>query len=203
MKLFLAYLHLLIFLSLTATLLAGAQFAKIGCNDTCGIVIIPYPFGIGAACSINLWYVVDCISAKPYLLALNHLEVLGVNLQNQIVTVSTPMITDCEKPVWNSNEIMSIDLGRSPFVFSKSHNVFVFEGCGVASMMDGGSVLIGCSTSCRNVTLSNINNCYGIRCCHTTVPHYLKSYNINITRLGDEDGGCQSAFLMDKASYDT
>ncbi|KAK1410845.1 hypothetical protein QVD17_37386 [Tagetes erecta] len=203
MKLFLAFLHLLIFLSLKVASSALPMLAKIGCNDTCGNnVTIPYPFGIGADCSINQWYVVECNSSKPFLPALNQLEVLSVTLENQTVTVSTPMMSDCQKPVWSSNEIMGVDLGRSPFVFSKSHNIFVFKGCGIAFMMDSGSVLIGCSTSCRNVTLSDKNKCYGIRCCRSAVPRYLKSYTINITRLGEKNGGCGSAFLMDKASYE-
>ncbi|KAK1410832.1 hypothetical protein QVD17_37373 [Tagetes erecta] len=182
-----------------------AKFAKTGCTDTCGNnVTIPFPFGIGAGCSVNLWYVVECKFNKPYLSALNNLEFLGVDLENQTVTLSTRRISDCQKPVWNSYDVMGVDLGESPFFFSKSHNKFVFVGCGNAAIMNNGSVVTGCSTSCRNVTFtgSDRNNCYGIHCCQTAIPQYLSSYNINITGLGEEDGGCLSAYLMDKALYE-
>ncbi|MFS8018877.1 hypothetical protein Hanom_Chr15g01397291 [Helianthus anomalus] len=61
---------------------------------------------------------------------------------NQTVTVNASTISACQNSIWNSSQALSIDLGRSPFMFSKSHNKFVFEGCGNAVMMDpGGKVL--------------------------------------------------------------
>ncbi|KAK1410815.1 hypothetical protein QVD17_37355 [Tagetes erecta] len=201
MKLLQAY-PLLIFLTLSTatTSTALAKYAMTGCNDTCGNVRIPYPFGIGSNCSVSQWYTVDCNSSIPYLPALNHLEVLGVNLEDQIVTVNTPKITDCQNPNRNNSQTMSMDLGNTPFLYSKSHNKFVFEGCGNAVMMDNGSVLTGCSTTCRNDTSIDINSCVGINCCQATIPHYLKSYNVTFERAGG-DGRCGSAFLVDENAY--
>ncbi|KAJ0854229.1 putative protein kinase RLK-Pelle-WAK family [Helianthus annuus] len=201
MKLFLAYLHVLIFLLLTPAI---ARYAKTGCSDKCGNVTIPYPFGIGAQCSVNQWYIVDCKNSTPYLSALNHLEVLGVNLENITVTVSMPRFSNCQNPFRKSSQTRSINLGRSPFLFSKPRNKFVFEGCGIAiMMMDNGSVVTGCSTACLNVTPSDRNSCFGNGCCQTAIPRYLKSYSINLTGLErqGEDGGCGSAFLVDETSY--
>ncbi|KAK9062286.1 hypothetical protein SSX86_019472 [Deinandra increscens subsp. villosa] len=204
MKVFQAYHFLLItFLSLAATSIAVVPtYSKPGCNDTCGNVTIPYPFGIGASCSVNPWYVVDCNSSTPYLSALNHLEVLGVNLEDQIVTVNTPKISDCQI---SGSRFTSMDLGMSPFLFSKSHNLFVVEGCGNAVMMDHGGVITGCSANCVNDTTSvdDKNNCLGIACCQATIPRYLKSYAMNLTRLEKQGGGegCGSAFLVDKNSW--
>ncbi|XP_076883782.1 wall-associated receptor kinase-like 1 [Bidens hawaiensis] len=202
MKLFQAY-QFLIFLSLAAAPGAVPKYSKPGCNDTCGSVRIPYPFGIGTNCSVNQWYIIDCNSSKPYLSALNHLEVLGINLEDQIVSLNTPKISDCQIPNRNSSQTMSIDLGRSPFLFSKSHNKFVVEGCGNAVMMDHGSALTGCSTSCRNDTVSDKSSCLGVTCCETIIPHHLKSYTINLTGMERQggDGACRSALLVDKNSY--
>ncbi|KAJ0639059.1 putative protein kinase RLK-Pelle-WAK family [Helianthus annuus] len=99
------------------------------------------------------------------------------------------------------SQIMSIDLHGSPFLFCSYYNRFLFNGCGNAVMMDKGSVLTGCSTSCLNDTVSERNNdCFGISCCQTTIPHFIKSYTINLTGLG-RDGGCGYAFLVDVDSY--
>ncbi|MFS7999622.1 hypothetical protein Hanom_Chr12g01168581 [Helianthus anomalus] len=38
---------------MASTSTAISKYAKTGCNDTCGKVTIPYPFGIGADCSLN------------------------------------------------------------------------------------------------------------------------------------------------------
>ncbi|KAK1410827.1 hypothetical protein QVD17_37368 [Tagetes erecta] len=203
MNLFQAYLHLLILLPLTtASTIIIPKYAKTGCFDTCGNnVTIPYPFGIGASCSVNPWFIVDCISSKPYLSALNHLEIFKVDLDNQTVTVSSPRITDCQNQLQNNTKITSINLHSTPFMFCSYRNRFILHGCGSAVMMDNESVLTGCSTSCLNETVIERNNeCFGFSCCQTTVPHYLKSYSINLMGLS-EDGGCGYAFLLDDDSY--
>ncbi|GJS31056.1 putative serine-threonine/tyrosine-protein kinase catalytic domain-containing protein [Tanacetum coccineum] len=122
----------------SATSVALSNYGKPGCNDKCGNVRIPFPFGIGANCSLNEWYVVDCNSSMPYLSSLNHLEVLDVDLGNQTVTVKMQKFSNC-------SQTKSVDLGSSPFLYSKSHNTFVYEGyCGNAVMMDNhDSVLTG------------------------------------------------------------
>ncbi|KAD7478354.1 hypothetical protein E3N88_01490 [Mikania micrantha] len=184
MKFFQAnYMYLLFFLiPFTPTSTAIPNYAKTGCNDTCGNnVTIPYPFGIGAGCAINQWYTIDCNNSTPYLTALNHLEVLAVNLEDQTITVNTPTVSYCQNPAQNSSQTISIDLGTTPFL----------------------TVITGCSTSCLNndtSTVSERNNCLGISCCQTTIPHYLKSYSMNVTGLGG-DGGCGYGFLVDEDSY--
>ncbi|PWA63625.1 Concanavalin A-like lectin/glucanase, subgroup [Artemisia annua] len=198
--------HILLvsFLSLTATSIAEINYAKPGCNDTCGKVRIPYPFGIGANCSVNKWYTIDCNSSTPYLSALNHLEVVGVDLENQTISVNMQKLSACNQTT------KSVDLASSPFLYSKSHNKFVVEGCGNGVLLgDDGSVLTGCSTTnCSNHNTSTVmdrnNKCLGINCCETTIPLYLNSYSVNLTGFERVDGNraCGSAFLVDKKSYD-
>ncbi|GKC55860.1 wall-associated kinase family protein, partial [Tanacetum coccineum] len=206
MKLLQVYrILLVIFLSLTTASIAAPVYAKPGCDDMCGNVRIPFPFGIGANSSVNGWYVVNCNSSIPYLSALDQLEVLSVDLGNQTVTVNMQKISNC-------SQTKSVDLSTSPFVYSKSHNRFVFEGCGNAVMMgDHGNVLTACSTTCSNVNTTTTvsvhrnNKCVGINCCETTIPRYLKSYSMNLTSLERHvggDGTCGSAFLVDQNSIE-
>ncbi|GJU06160.1 kinase RLK-Pelle-WAK family protein [Tanacetum coccineum] len=203
MKLFQSYHHfllLVILLSLTTTSVAVPKYAKTGCKDTCGNVSIPFPFGIGGNCSVNKWYTVECNSSKPYLSALiPHLEVVGVDLENQTVTVNMPAISNC------SSQTKSVDLGTTPFMYSKSQNKFVAQGCVLAVMMDNnGSVLTGCYNTSINDTTYVIdrNKCSGISC-ETTIPHILKSYSMNLMGLKSlgGDAPCGFAHLVDRNSY--
>ncbi|CAH1436740.1 unnamed protein product [Lactuca virosa] len=195
---------LLIFLTLTATSTLAQKYARYGCQDMCGDVRIPYPFGIGPSCSVNEWYTVDCNSSMPYLSALHNLEVLDINLKNQTVTVNVSMISDCQNLVRNSTQILNVDLGNSPYLFSRVHNTFVVEGCGNAVILDHGSAVTGCSSTCGNGTVGDKDKCLGVSCCQTVIPNYLKSYSIDLTGLERQggDGACGSAFLVHKSSYD-
>ncbi|PWA76316.1 wall-associated receptor kinase [Artemisia annua] len=157
------------------TSIAVQNYAKQGCNDTCGNVTIPYPFGIGASCSINKWYIIDCNSSIPYLSQLDHLEVLDVNLEDQIVTVNMQKFSDCRC----GNALMMDDNGS------------VLTGCSTTCLND-------------TVSDTNYK-CVGISCCQTTIPHYLTSYSMNLTGLVSQmgnDRACESAaFLVYKNSY--
>nr|XP_043635026.1 wall-associated receptor kinase-like 1 [Erigeron canadensis] len=203
-----AYRLLVIILSLvTGTSKAARNYAKPGCNDMCGNVMIPYPFGIGSNCAVNEWYNVDCvISERPYLSEFNNLEVLNINLEQQTVTVNASVTSDCQNPVRDSNQILNVDLDNSPFLFSRSRNKFVVEGCGNAVILDNNRrlILTGCSNTCRNDTSSDKNKCIGIGCCEMTLPYYLKSYSVNLTALeslGRQNGACGSVYLVDEESY--
>lgn len=119
-------------------------------------------------------------------------------MENQTVTVNMPKYSDCQ----NGVSTVTVDLGMSPFLFSKSHNKFVFEGCGNAVMMgQGNQVVTGCSTNCLSDIVSDGNSCFGVGCCQNTVPYSLRSYSINITRQGGDDKSCGSAFFVDQSSY--
>ncbi|KAL4578119.1 hypothetical protein LXL04_014237 [Taraxacum kok-saghyz] len=170
------------------------------CNNTCGEVMIPYPFGIGKSCSQDNWYNVDCNSSTAYLSAFNNIQVLGVNIESQTVTVNFSKISDCEKPVQNNYSILQ---STTPFRLSTFHNLFVVEGCGSAAIMDEyGTVVSGCSTTCDNQTLSNnTNNCNGVGCCQTTLPRHLNSFTMNVTGLESGEGTCASAYLVDTNSF--
>ncbi|KAL7611840.1 hypothetical protein Lser_V15G07102 [Lactuca serriola] len=197
-----AYL-LLIFLTLTATSTLAQTYAKSGCQYMCGDVRIPYPFGIGANCSLSEWYTVDCTSSMPYISTLNNLEVLDINVSNQTVTVNVSMISDFQNPIRNNTQISNLDLGRTPFMFSRVHNKFVAVGCGNAFILDDGIAVSGCSTTFGNYTVIEREKFLGVGCCQTAILDYLTSYRIDITGLERQggDGGYGSAFLVDENSY--
>ncbi|KAI3781137.1 hypothetical protein L2E82_11138 [Cichorium intybus] len=204
MKLLQFYLVILISLASAAT--SEPIYARPGCKDMCGGVRIPYPFGIvgiGTGCYINEWYAVDCDTSIPYLSAINNLRLLSVNMENQTVAVNVSMNSDCLNPVRNNTQILSVDLGESPFLFSREDNKFTVEGCGNAVILEQGNLVTGCSTICQNQTTNQRNNCYGINCCQTTLPYYLKTYNIDTTGLQSQSPGgvCGSAFLVDDQRY--
>nr|XP_043631073.1 wall-associated receptor kinase-like 1 [Erigeron canadensis] len=204
MKQFQVY-QLLIMILLTIKSTVALKLTKKGCEEKCGEVGIPFPFGIGVSCSLDKRYNVDCNSSKPYLSAFDNVEVLNISLQQQTITVNVSMTFDCQNRVLNSSQILisTINPGSSvssPFLFSSLHNIFVVEGCGNAVITEFGKTVTGCSTTCHNDTFIDRNNCYGMGCCQATVPYYLDQFTLNLTSLerSSADGTCGSAFLVDK-----
>ncbi|XP_035840271.1 wall-associated receptor kinase-like 2 [Helianthus annuus] len=191
-------LYVLIFFisSITAATDVVPGFAKPGCNETCGNLTIPYPFGIGPNCFLNRWYAVDCVSSKPYLSSLKHLPLLGIDLSEQMVLVNVSLSSKCQASVWNSTQI--VNLGDSPFLFSMMHNKFTIQGCGTAAISSHGNDITWCSTLCSQPSMSSrIDNCYGIHCCRAKVPYYLEAFSVNVS----SNKSCLSAFLVADNSY--
>nr|XP_043631076.1 wall-associated receptor kinase-like 1 [Erigeron canadensis] len=209
MKRFQVY-QLLILILLATNSTEAFKFANEGCKEKCGEVEIPFPFGVGGSCSLNKWYQVDCSnSSKPYLSAFENAEVLNISLKHQTITVNVSLTYDyCQDRVLNSSQIL-INTTKpgssvSPFLFSRSRNQFVVEGCGNAVITEFGKTVTGCSTTCHNDTFIDRNNCYGMGCCQATVPYYLDQFTLNLTgleRRGAEGTTCGSAFLVDKDFY--
>ncbi|KAF7151846.1 hypothetical protein RHSIM_Rhsim02G0164600 [Rhododendron simsii] len=85
---------LLLWLTTTESV-AKSSLAKPGCQERCGNIDIPYPFGIGPSCSIADGFAVTCNDSfnppKPFINSIN-LEVLHNSL-NGNVQVNNPVIT--------------------------------------------------------------------------------------------------------------
>ncbi|CAH1436749.1 unnamed protein product [Lactuca virosa] len=192
-------LHLLVLIMLAITLIEAQFYSQPPCSYKCGDVSIEYPFGIGKNCSANEWYRVDCDASTPYLPALNNAELLYTGYNT--VTVNMSLIkADCKNPVKNSSLFLSTSDGKSPFQVSRSRNMFRYKGCGLLAIMDDGVVVSGCSTTCGEDAVSDLDSCFGNRCCQTTIPDYLQSFIFNLTEF-ERQNGCGSAFLVD-ADYE-
>ncbi|KAL8166263.1 hypothetical protein V2J09_007762 [Rumex salicifolius] len=171
---------LLILFFLSVANAKSPKFAMPNCNDTCGGIKIPYPFGMGASnCFLDPWFEIDCRALsnrhnksnhKPFISKLD-IQVLYFDLFPQI-GVLIPPLSICTTPTRDqSRQLKSVDLTGSPYNYQAQDHVFMMEGCpGSAVLFDQTyTTAVGCGTVCHGVKNRAIptNGCFGVNCCQT------------------------------------
>ncbi|GKV26906.1 hypothetical protein SLEP1_g36120 [Rubroshorea leprosula] len=85
---------------LTIESAAGQALVKPRCQELCGNVSIPYPFGIGTDCYMDKGFEVYCNASEIPSIILNSekLEVLYISLDPSFISIKLPInCTDCDK----------------------------------------------------------------------------------------------------------
>ncbi|PRQ52202.1 putative transferase, protein kinase RLK-Pelle-WAK family [Rosa chinensis] len=190
--------------------------AKPNCQEKCGNVSIPYPFGIGPDkdCYLEEWFEIDCNQStrhKPFL-RLTQQEVLSISIKDGTLQVNSPVTFFCN--VTGSSQ--PANLTGSPFVYSQRQNRFTAATCGFVSLVSSDqSVVGGCRSICDKQNTGRYSDgCdIGTNCCQTSIPPYLRVVTASVmvdgpaNMTGRNDSGkpdCSDyAFLVDKDWFET
>ncbi|XP_004306301.1 PREDICTED: wall-associated receptor kinase-like 1-like [Fragaria vesca subsp. vesca] len=190
---------------------AALPIAKPSCQEKCGNVSIPFPFGIGPDkdCYFDEWFEIDCNLStrhKPFL-KLTQLEVLNISIKAGALQVNSPVTFFCN--VKGSSQ--PADLTGSPFVYSQRQNRFTAATCGFVSLVSSDqSVVGGCRSICDKHYIGRYSDScdIGTNCCQTSIPPYLRVVTASImvegpsNMTGRNDSrmpDCSDyAFLVDK-----
>ncbi|XP_021772379.1 wall-associated receptor kinase-like 8 [Chenopodium quinoa] len=191
MSLFLFLLLACLVLQLTASY-SPPSYAKPGCQEHCGDVLIPYPFGISSNCYHNKFYEIICNTSfrtpKPFLHKFN-LEVMNIQWEDsdpsdqyRYLLVRTAVHNTCRTNA-------SIDFSGSPFAFSSSSNVLVMEGCSGSIVLRNrrGNILSGCATVCGKHTAVK-KDLYGVGGCQALLTNNESSFEFYELDLDVEAG---------------
>ncbi len=195
-----------------ATAAAETSFvAKPGCNETCGDVYVPYPFGIDDRnCAKNKHFLLDCnrTTTPPKLYLSKNMSVYNIQVENSTVTVGIAAAVVCYYETvikWQFNQSIALSKSRT---FSNTRNKFTALGCdNLALMNDADGVFgSGCFSLCGNINISSSDDgsCSGLGCCQTPIPKNLKTLNMTLRKVRNKRHdnlrrgiSCSYAFLSD------
>ncbi|KAH9659337.1 Wall-associated receptor kinase-like 2 [Citrus sinensis] len=192
---------------------------KPGCEEKCGDVTVPYPFGIGnRKCAMNGDFFLFCDrSASPPQPKFEDVVVLNISITDGSIIARIPTAQRCYNGfgnVLNSTDI-KVDLVLRPFRLSGTRNKLTAFGCDtIAFMTDAmGDFGSGCASLCTiNESFKKLNNiiensCSGIGCCQTPLRKILnKTLTITLDSrsnysktLTEEFITCDYAVLADES----
>ncbi|KAG6715296.1 hypothetical protein I3842_05G243400 [Carya illinoinensis] len=186
---------------------AAASSAKPNCQNWCGDVEIPYPFGTTENCYLNDNYFINCSNSQPLL---GNLVVTNISIQGELEILMF-IANQCYQ---NSSGVPVVDIIPSltspTFTISSTKNKFVAVGCDTYAYLNAyrnnEPFSIGCMSVCQS--LKNVVNgsCSGIGCCQVDIPTGLKNYTLEAYSYSNHTNvskfnPCSSAFVAKQDEF--
>ncbi|KAG5221962.1 wall-associated receptor kinase [Salix suchowensis] len=184
-----------------------------GCQDKCGDVSIPYPFGTSEGCYFNEHFRITCDTAVtppiPYLWSSN-LQVLSISLDGHL-RILTYVGADCYSKSGARESPTGSYAVLPAFPFSNTRNKFFGIGCDTIALirgvnLHGQTYSTGCLSLCNDTASVTNGSCNGIGCCQIPIPGNLLRYSATVTSFKNhtdiwESNPCGFSFLAEEESF--
>ncbi|KAI3907262.1 hypothetical protein MKW92_021951, partial [Papaver armeniacum] len=192
------------------------KIAKEGCEDRCGNVMIPYPFGMGTSnCYRDVRFKISCNYSSNGPVALlngDRYEALQITLEYVRINILAPLHCGYGSNITNT----SYNVSDIPFPVSNTSNKLTVLGCNIygsvtvslkADQVDPSAAGLedrfkGCPSRCDKHTAVPPSHCSGYGCCKTRIPNGLTSYTVQTSSLAVDihdstSYPCVRAFVID------
>ncbi|KAI8013079.1 Wall-associated receptor kinase 2 [Camellia lanceoleosa] len=204
------------FASASASASAAVAQTLPGCEDRCGNISIPYPFGTTEGCYIQQHFKVACNDTDyhPPKLFLEssdtNVEITEILLSGEL-RISAPIGSDCfrEGGVQYQDDIFETWITVPEFPISNTRNKFTAVGCDTYAVITGSlgrNYATGCLSLCDTIDSVINGSCSGIGCCQTSIPKGVKNYNITLSSYNNHTSvwgfnPCSYAFVAEETAY--
>jgi len=211
-------------LLLGALILAAtaASQPNLSCNNTCGNLTIPYPFGTREGCYLNPFFLIVCNyssgTPKPFLgYNSNNVGVLDISLLDGELRVSSFIARDCYNESGLPFNGIDTSFTLPYFTFSYTKNKFIVVGCDTIAYIDGFfedmfhssgvqkyKTVLGAYCGGLNYVVNG--SCSGIGCSQTPIPTRLRNFSITTNSYNNHSAvrnfnPCGFAFIVDEEAY--
>nr|GLL40458.1 wall-associated receptor kinase 5-like [Ipomoea trifida] len=191
-----------------ATSESNYPIAKPNCDDHCGNVTIPFPFGLTQGCYLNSAFLINCNtttngSRKPFLRD-SDIEVKTISVEGQL-SVMNSVAESCDEEVPYSWAWIRF----ANFYVNQTANKFVAVGCNTIATVAGydNDERSYQTASCRRLEDVVNQTCSGIGCCETTdIPILARNINftlksMTLNQYTDKVLNCSYAFVVKKDEF--
>ncbi|KAK2452990.1 putative wall-associated receptor kinase [Trifolium repens] len=187
-----------------------------GCNNTCGDVPVPYPFGMGYSttqdntpCYMDSKFELTCVDNSKLIRGKN-IEVLNLTQGQMVMNFFVSHLC----PDSNNTEEANRPFLQVPsFTISSTENKFITVGCDsygyLNSNFNGATYSTGCLTRCYDfdpemVIGNSTGKCTGLGCCQIDIPPLMKNITIQTFKFPNStqsQEGCSYSFIAKQGSY--
>jgi hypothetical protein len=201
------------------TAATGFPIAKPECQDRCGNVSIPYPFGTRKDCYYDHRFLITCSNdSNPpkAFIGKGNLEVTEITLDGKL-RIMHYIAKDCYNsagaPTTTNRPWINLPF-QGPYVFSDTDNMFVSIGCDTVASLHGnlkaGSTEneyeVGCTSLCNSLKYVPNDTCSGIGCCQTSLAKGVNYFNITVSSQKNHIGifnfsPCSYAFVIEEKKF--
>uniref|UniRef100_A0A0A0KFE8 Wall-associated receptor kinase galacturonan-binding domain-containing protein n=1 Tax=Cucumis sativus TaxID=3659 RepID=A0A0A0KFE8_CUCSA len=205
---------------LLSTLASAASQAKPDCDEWCGDLRIPYPFGVKQGCYFNQAFLITCDKAfnppKAFLKDTN-ISVTNISLNGEL-HILQPIVRFCNEDVSLVNRSFIPNTTNLPatatFPIADGKNKFIAIGCNTfgfftGKLKGGDQFLTGCIAVCPNNNKNNTWSCSGNGCCKLDIPDGSSDLNLTVApALLDTDRNlvqnkpCGYAFVVGEEGFE-
>ncbi|KAG2663271.1 hypothetical protein I3843_16G022100 [Carya illinoinensis] len=198
--------------AILAAAAAAAPLAKPKCNDRCGNVEIPFPFGTSEGCYLDHNYFVNCTydsSGKTRRPMYGNFVVQNISLEGQFEFFGYP-VYECFNELGTPDNRSSRLLVNFSSSFSYTHNLFVAIGCDTIAYLNGtknnANFSTGCLSVCENINDVANGSCSGIGCCQLNIPKGLGESSLSVRSFSGHKGvwksnPCSYAFIVKRDAF--
>ncbi|CAL2227614.1 unnamed protein product [Prunus armeniaca] len=198
---------------LAAATIAALPQALPGCQEKCGNLTIPYPFGIGKGCYMaEEYFNLTCsTSTVPPTTYWGNLTVTNISLPDAEMQTQQYVAKDCydtEGHLPSNNSAML--WMPPPFTISDTKNNLVAIGCDTNVIFEGyrneTMFATGCTAWCDGLGSVDQHSCSGAGCCETKIPSGLYNQTVKLSSYYNysfvkDVNACSYAFVVEQDQF--
>ncbi|XVE60239.1 hypothetical protein DITRI_Ditri05aG0112500 [Diplodiscus trichospermus] len=185
--------------------------AKPGCQEICGNVTIPYPFGTTEDCYFNDDFFINCTLSDPPqpFLRRSNIGIMNITVEGKL-WIMQYIARDCYNksgaPVDNNDPYLRL----SRFSISDADNKFVAVGCDTEATIQGiqgeKGYTTGCISKCDSIDYVTNYTCSGIGCCQTSIAQGVRYFDIFVSSYNNHSdvwdfNPCSYAFVVEENKF--